>query len=275
MRVYGGAVILEPDLELADFVELREAGVWLAKAGFGAFETPAGYAPVVQVAKEAGLHVMCHTGGGSIGGSQPKISVEDVLTIQPHVAGHANGGPTALSSEENGQLVREGGQIAIQLAQAGNLRSAIELCELALAFDQFDRILIATDTPTGTGVVPLGMLHLMSELASVGPLSARQVLTAATGNVAKAYWLEEGFIRVGAPADLIILDAPLGSSGATAFEALELGDVPAVACVITAGVVRLTRSRNTPAPKRPVNVLHHRDFPFAADGRTMSTAAKT
>ena len=255
MRVYAGAIILEPHLKLEDFHEVREAGVWLAKAGFGAFKTAMDYVPVVHAAKEAGLHVMCHTGGGSIGGSQMKIGVDDLLAIQPHVSGHANGGPTALSSEENERLIVDGGSIAVQLAQAGNLRSAIELCELSLAHDQLDRILIATDTPTGTGVVPLGMLHLMSELASVGPLSASQVISAATGNVARAYWLAEGQIRVDAPADLVLLDAPVGSSAMTAFGAFELGDVPAVSCVVTAGRVRTTASRNTPPPKRPALMI--------------------
>src|ERR1700761_5477417 len=40
MRVHAGAVILEPGLTRADFTDMREQGVWLAKAGFGAFPTP-------------------------------------------------------------------------------------------------------------------------------------------------------------------------------------------------------------------------------------------
>src|SRR5882724_8867370 len=40
MRVYGGSVILEPGLVEADFKELADKGVWLAKAGFGAVKTP-------------------------------------------------------------------------------------------------------------------------------------------------------------------------------------------------------------------------------------------
>src|SRR5215207_1135357 len=40
MRVCAGSVILEPGLNEQDFAELAGKGVWLAKAGFGAFDTP-------------------------------------------------------------------------------------------------------------------------------------------------------------------------------------------------------------------------------------------
>jgi len=46
MRVHAGSVILEPALTEADFAALAAGGVWLAKAGFGAFATPSDYAPV-------------------------------------------------------------------------------------------------------------------------------------------------------------------------------------------------------------------------------------
>lgn len=255
VTVHGGSVILEPGLTAADFAELYAAGVRLAKAGFGAFATPHDYVPVVQAAKDAGLIVMCHTGGGSIPGSQSKIGVDVLLEMRPHVAGHVNGGPTALTVEENERIVTKGAGIALQLVQAGNLRSAIDIAERALAGGHFERLLIATDTPTGTGVIPLGMLRTMAELASLGPLTGRQAISAATGNVAQVYRLEAGRIAVGAPADLLVIDTPIGSAAPDAFAALEIGDLPAVAVAITAGELRLTRSRNTPPPNRPVRQL--------------------
>jgi enamidase len=212
------------------------------------------YVPVVHAAREAGIVVMCHTGGGSIPGSMNKIGVDALLAMQPHVAGHVNGGPTSLSAEENERIVAEGGDIALQLVHAGNLRSAIHITELALAQDQFDRVLIATDTPTGTGVIPLGMLRQMAEMASLGPITARQAVTATTGNVASTYGIEGGRLAVGAAADVVVLDCPVGSVADDAFGALERGDVPAVAVVVTHGEVRLSRSRNTPGPVRPVVV---------------------
>lgn len=258
MRVHAGSVILEPGMTEEDFRELRSLGVWLAKAGFGAFAKAGDYTPVVSAAKAAGITVMCHTGGGSIPGSLGKIDVETLLAMRPQISGHCNGGPTALSAEENQRLVREGKDIALQLVHAGNLRSAIDITELALEEGDFHRIMISTDTPTGTGVIPLGMLRMMAELASLGPLTGLQTVVASTGNVAEVYGLSSGKLAVGADADLVVLDTPLGSVADNALEALEIGDIPAVACVITDGIVRVTKSRNTPGPVRPVQVQDRR-----------------
>jgi enamidase len=255
MAVHGGSVVLEPNLTYTDFLELREAGVRMAKAGFGGFATAMDYLPVVADAKRAGLTVMCHTGGGSIPGSQTKIGADILLAMRPHVAGHANGGPTCLEPEENARLVEEGTDIALQLVQAGNLRSAIDIAERALAIGALSRILIATDTPTGTGVIPLGMLRSMAELVSLSSMTPRQAVSAATGNVSATYAVEGGRLAVGEVADLLVLDTPIGGGADDAFGALEVGDIPAVACVVTDGEIRVTRSRNTPPPARPVSVV--------------------
>ena len=254
MTVHGGSVVLEPDLTPEDFRTLYAQRVRMAKAGFGAFANAFAYAPVVHAARAAGLIVMCHTGGGSIPGSQSKISAEALLEIAPDVAGHVNGGPTALNVEENAVIVEQGRGIALQLVQAGNLRSAIDIAERALALGDAHRLLIATDTPTGTGVIPLGMLRTMAELVSLGPLTPRQAVTAATGSVTKVYGIDGGLLKVGEVADLVVLDAPVGSAADDTWGALELGDLPAVAAVVTDGKVRLTRSRNTPPPARPVRL---------------------
>ncbi len=252
MTVHGGSVILEPGLTAADFVELVEQGVWLAKGGFGGFPTARDYIPMVADARAAGIIVMCHSGGGSIPGSKSKIDAELLLEMRPDVAGHINGGPTSLTVEENRAIVTEGREIALQLVQAGNLRSAIDIAERALQIGDLHRLLIATDTPTGTGVIPLGMLRSMAELVSLGPMTPEQVVTATTGNVATTYRLDAGRIAVGAPADLVVLDAPIGSTADDAFGALAIGDIPAVAVVITEGALRVTRSRNTPPPSKGV-----------------------
>src|SRR5271155_4249847 len=55
MRVHAGSIILESGLTEADFRDVAAQGVWLAKAGFGAVETPFDYAPMIAWAKAAGL----------------------------------------------------------------------------------------------------------------------------------------------------------------------------------------------------------------------------
>lgn len=255
MRVHGGSVILEPGLTAADFAELHREGVRMAKGGFGCFADAEEYVPMVRAAREAGLVVMCHSGGGSIPGSKDKIDADLLLRMNPNVAGHVNGGPTALSEEENRRIVVEGETIALQLVQAGNLRSAIQLAELALEHDALHRVMIATDTPTGTGVIPLGMLRSVAELVSLGPLSPEQALAASTGTPTATYGTDGGRIGVGEAADLVILDAPLGSLAEDAYGALRRGDIPAVACVVIDGKTQVTRSRNTPPPKKNVKVL--------------------
>src|SRR5262245_20819121 len=81
MRVHAGSVILEPGLTEQDFAELAREGVWLAKAGFGAFATPYEYAPYVAMAKRQGIITMVHTGGSSIPGSAG-IWAEHVLAMR-------------------------------------------------------------------------------------------------------------------------------------------------------------------------------------------------
>ena len=252
VTVHAGSVILEPGLEPQHFAQLREQGVWLAKAGFGAVDGPLDYVPLAAMARDAGLVVTCHTGGGSIPGSLDRIDADALLAMAPHVSFHVNGGPTAMSDADNRRVVVEGGDIALQLAMAGNLRSALMISRLAREHGQEHRLLISSDTPTGTGVVPLALLHLMAELVSLDGMDPSLAIAAATGNVGAVYGLDAGRLQVGAPGDLVVLDAPLGSMGGDWAGALAVGDMPAVGLVATGGVVRLTRSRNTPVPKRSV-----------------------
>lgn len=262
VTVHAGSVILEPGLQATDFEELRAEGVWLAKGGFGAFGRPGDYAPVVRAAQSAGLTVMQHTGGGSISGSLELVDADALLEIRPDVLGHINGGPTALADSGVRALVEHGGSMALQLVQAGNLRSAIQVCTRALELGCPERLLIASDTPTGTGVIPLALLRTMAELVSLGPLTPELAVAAATGSVGRVYGLEAGVLAVGRPADLVVVDAPLGSVGATWREALRLGDLPAVAAVVTQGEVRLDRSRNTPPPQRRVSLTRGTSRPL-------------
>ena len=256
MRVHGGAIILEPGLVQADFDEIAAMGVWLAKAGFGAVTTPFEYTPMVRMAQKAGMIVNVHTGGASIPGSSP-ITGDHLLDMRPDVSFHINGGPIAMPDEDFPRIVHES-DIALQICQAGNIRTALMCLELAVEAKQYDRFLIATDTPTGTGVMPLGMIKSVVEMACLSDHSAEMMIAAATGNVAKIYRLDNGFIKRGKDADVLVIDAPLGGSQATALEAIKHGDYPAIAACFTDGIPRyIGRSRNTPPTTRKVEMIRN------------------
>lgn len=81
-------------------------------------------------------------------------------------------------------------------------------------------------------------------------------IAAATGNNARIYRLNSGFIAPGKDADIVIADACVGGSKNDALSALSNGDMVAVGAVVTDGVPRFVgRSRNTPATIRKVQVV--------------------
>lgn len=257
MRVHAGSVILEPGLTEADIAELAAAGIWLAKAGFGAFDTPFGYAEPMEWARNAGMVTTMHTGGSSIPGSSG-IWAEHVLAANAHVSFHVNGGPVAMPEEGFARLVNES-DVAMQICTAGNLRTALKTAKLLDEAGQPERLLIATDTPTGSGIMPLGLLYTISHLTSLGGMAPEQAIAAATGNNARVYRLNSGILAPGRDADVVLIDACAGGACGDALSALDNGDIPAVAAVFTDAVPRFVgRSRNTPAAIRQVRVAQCR-----------------
>ncbi len=245
MKVHGGAIVIEPTLTEADFKEVAEQGVWLAKYGFGSFRDPYEGEPQIRWAQKFGINVMCHCGGASIPGSKP-ITAEHLLKLRPDVCGHVNGGPTALTDDGVEQIVRETDMI-LQVVQAGNLKKTLDIIRLAVDSKQLHRVIVASDTPTGTGVIPLGVIKTVCEISSLTGLPPEQAVALATGNNARTYNLKCGVIAEGGEADLVVLDAPWGSTARDALGAISRGDIPGISAVIIDGKVRTLRSRNTPA----------------------------
>ena len=253
MRVWAGSIILEPGLVEADFAEIAAKGVWLAKAGFGGVKTPYDYEPMIAWARKHGMISMVHTGGSSIPGSSG-IWADHLIKIKPDVSFHVNGGPVAMPDEDFPRLVHES-NIALQVCTAGNLRTTLLLGDMVREADQFDRFLIATDTPTGSGIMPLGMMYTITHLASLTKMPVEWAIAAATGNNAKVYKRNSGFLQVGKDADVVIIDACVGGSKSDPLDALRNGDIAAVGAVITDGVPRFVgKSRNTPAPNKRIRV---------------------
>lgn len=252
MHVHGGAIVLEPTLTAQDLRDVAAEGVRLAKFGFGLYEDPSDGVPQVRDAQAAGITVMCHSGGASIPGSKP-ITAEHLLELRPDVCGHINGGPTSLDGAGLRRVVHDT-DMALQLVQAGNLRSALELLGEIRAAGAEDRVVLGSDTPTGTGVMPLGVLKTMAELSSLGAVPGAQVWAWASGTCARVWDLQAGVVAVGRPAHLVVSDAPWGSLAGDTVGALERGDIPGISAVLIDGEVRALRSRNTPAAARQVTV---------------------
>jgi enamidase len=256
VKVHAGAPILELGLVEEDFAEMARAGVRLVgEIGLGSVKTGKDAAPMVRWAKQHGMTVTIHTGGPSIAGSNP-ISAEVVLEADPHVVGHINGGTTSMSEREIDALVAT--TMALEIVHCGNGKTALHTLARATDARALDRIIIGNDAPSGTGVVPLGILRVIAHLASLGGLAPEAAVCMATGNTARVYGLPVGRIAPGREADCCLVDAPVGSVGRTALEALRAGDLFGISMVLIDGQIRIGRSRNTPPAARAAEVIKGR-----------------
>ena len=248
MKIHAGSVILEPGLTEEDFAEMANIGVRYAKYGFGGYADPRDGEPQVRCAKKHGLCVMAHSGGASVPGSSP-INHEVLLHLKVDVCGHINGGTTSLDDEGVISVIKES-EMALQIVQAGNLRSALHVLKIARLHNALHRICIGSDTPTGTGVMPLGIIKTICELTSLGDIRPEDAIALATGNNSRIFGLKTGTIGVGKPADLVICDAPSGSMAQDALGAISRGDIPGISCIVIDGHIQVRRSRNTPIATR-------------------------
>ena len=253
VKVHGGAPILELGMVEEDFAEMARAGVRLVgEIGLGSVRTGRDAAPMVRWAKKHGMRVTIHTGGPSIPGSSA-IGADVVLEADPHVVGHINGGTTSMSEREIDSLIST--PMALEIVHCGNGKTALHTLRRAREAGALDRVIIGNDAPSGTGVVPLGILRVIAHLASLGGVAPEVAVAMATGNTARAFDLPVGVIAPGREADLCIVDAPVGSVGRTALEALAAGDLCGISMVLIDGQIRIGRSRNTPPAARAAEVL--------------------
>ena len=253
-KIIGGAVILEKGLKETDFEEMAREGVKVVgEIGLGSVKFAEDAAPMVKWAKKYGMIVMMHTGGTSIPGSDT-VTADQVIAVDPHIACHVNGGPTAVSLQEIRKLVEETSYV-LELVHCGNPKAMVEALKLGLKHNALDRFIIGNDAPSGTGVVPLGILRVICMAASLTDVKAEQALCMATGNTSRVFGLDTGFVREGYAADLTAIDAPMGSAGKDALSAIEVGDIPGVSMVMIDGKIEVKVSRNTPPAVRKVKVI--------------------
>ncbi|HEX5528119.1 MAG TPA: amidohydrolase family protein [Methylomirabilota bacterium] len=253
VKMHAGAPILELGMVEEDFAEMARAGVKLVgEIGLGSVRTGKDAAPMVKWAKKHGMTVTIHTGGPSIAGSNA-IGGDVVLEADPDVVGHINGGTTSMSEGEIDALVAT--RMALEIVHCGNGKTALHALRRAREARATHRVIIGLDAPSGTGVVPLGILRVLAHLVSLGGVAPEEAVCMATGNTARVYKLPTGVIAPGRDADLCIVDAPIGSQGRTALEALQVGDLFGVSMILIDGQIKIGRSRNTPPATRAAEVV--------------------
>jgi len=253
MKVQGGGLLLQAGLTEADFEEMATAGVkHLGEVGLGGFHDWERIAEMARWAKRCGMTVMMHIGGASIPGSDA-IGAEHAIKVQPHIASHLNGGPTAPSLADIERIIAET-DAALEIIQCGNAAVIPRILDLARGYDALDRVIIGTDMPSGTGVIPLGMLRTISWVSALGDIPPEAAIAMATGTTASIYKLSAGRIAPGLEADLVIMDAPIGSAADDALETLKIGDTPGISGLIIDGELVVHKSVNTPPARRQLEL---------------------
>jgi enamidase len=254
VKVIAGAPIIEKGMTEQDFAELAAAGVTLlGEVGLGSVKAGYEAKEMVAWARKHGIQSTIHTGGPSIPGSG-LIDKDVVLEADADVIGHINGGHTSLPEAHVCELCEKSSR-AIEIVHNGNERVAIAAAKAALELKCPHRVILGTDGPAGSGVQPLGMLRMIALLSSLANIPAELVFCFATGNTARIRKLNCGLIEVGRAADFVFMDRAQETAGRTLLESVELGDIPGIGMVMIDGLVRCTRSRNTPpATQVPVVV---------------------
>jgi enamidase len=182
------------------------------------------------------------------------VGLDQVIRSKPDIVSHINGGPTAVSLAEAEKLITQT-DMALEFVHCGNMKMAVEAGSLVVKHNGLARAIIGNDAPSGTGVVPLGILRVITLLAALTPILPEQAVCMATGNTARVFKLNRGILEEGREADLVVLDAPIGSVGKDGLSAIAAGDVPGVSLVLVDGKVVVTTSRNTPPAARKPTVV--------------------
>ncbi len=191
VKVEAGTLLLVPGLGENDFATVARAGSRLVKFIFYPYgQDPAEQANYVTWAHRHGLVVKIHSGGVSRSGVSRPAGAEVLLGLKPDIAGHLNGGPIPMPLAEAARVVNES-EMYLELAYCGNFAVAQALVGLALAKGALARVILGTDTPSGTGVTPRGMLRLMALVASCPGIRPEETICLATGGPARAH----GWIR--------------------------------------------------------------------------------
>jgi enamidase len=252
VKVHAGTLLLVPGLTEKDFDEIQSLGIKLVKFIFYDYSLlPNGEAErYVNWAHARGIKVKIHSGGVSRSGVSQVAGFDMVQKIKPDIIGHITGGPIPMPEEDMIRIANET-ECFMEICTSGNYRLALSLARVVKAKGLHRRVLIGTDTPGGTGIVPRGILREIAFLSSVGEIEPEKTICMATGNVGRAHDLNIGILEEGRPADLVLMHKITGSVAGDALDSFAKGDLPGISYVIIDGVVQVAgRSQQTPPPER-------------------------
>ena len=228
VRIYAGAPVIEHGMVEEDFKQLAAAGVTLlGEVGLGSVKDGATAREMVGWARKFGIQSTIHTGGPSIPGSS-LIDKDIVLAADADVIGHINGGHTALPDDQIVTLCEKSPR-ALEVVHNGNERAALLTLRTAKELKQLDRVILGTDSPAGSGVQPLGILRMISLLASLGETPAEIAMCFATGNTAKIRNLDCGLVAAGRAATFVLMDRAQIRREGCARKHSTFGDLPGIA----------------------------------------------
>src|SRR5690606_38003633 len=108
------------------------------------------------------------------------IGADFVLEVAPDVALHCNGGPTAPPIADVLRIIDEGAA-GVEVVQAGNIAVLQRIVRELHRRDALSRLQIGSDTPSGTGVIPLAMLRTIAYVSALGGVPPELAIAAATG----------------------------------------------------------------------------------------------
>jgi len=252
VKVHAGTLLLVPGLSEKDFDEIQSLGIKLVKFIFYDYSLlPNGEAErYVNWAHARGIKVKIHSGGVSRSGVSQVAGFAMVQKIKPDIIGHITGGPIPMPEDDMIRIANET-ECFMEICTSGNYRLALSLARVVKGKGLHHRVLIGTDTPGGTGIVPRGILREIAFLSSVGEIEPEKAICMATGNVGRAHDLNIGILEEGRPADLVLMHKITGSVAKDALDSFAKGDLPGISYVIIDGIVQVAgRSQQTPPPER-------------------------
>jgi enamidase len=153
-------------------------------------------AEMTRLAREASLRV----GLFERAGEATPLTVADVVDLQPDVVLTAGGAGLPVR-----ELLAET-RASFGVTLASGLRAATDAVCAAGDRSDLARIFIGSGLPGRGGVLPGAMALFVEVLATTTGLGRDQVVSLASGNVARAYGVDGGILAIGRAADLVLVD---------------------------------------------------------------------